>query len=84
MTDTLQLEDAIEFMTFMTRPDCWSSGPRAGRSSSPRFAPRLAARAPGWPGKHRTGWFRIADMLASLLLEAFLLFVVIVLPKQID
>jgi hypothetical protein len=83
VTDTLQLEDTIELRDLHDAPKLlveWSSpwhefvtsiGPAFARSGA-----RLAGEAPH-------GLFPYRGLLASLLLEAFLLFVVMVLPRQI-
>ncbi len=85
MTETLQLDEVkIIQMQLDDAPKLlieWSSrwdefvtsvGPALARSG-----PRLAGEAPH-------GVFPYRGMLASLLLQAFLLFVVAVLPRQID
>jgi len=83
VTDTLQLEDTIELRDLHDAPRLlveWSSpwhefvtsiGPAFARSGA-----RLAGEAPH-------GLFPYRGLLASLLLQAFLLFVVMVLPRQI-
>lgn len=83
MTDTLQLEDTIELRDLHDAPRLlveWSSpwhefvtsiGPAFARSGA-----RLAGEAPH-------GLFPYRGLIGSLLLQAFLLFVIMVLPRQI-
>ena len=68
----------------MTSPSCWSSGPRAGRSSSPTSVPRFRARAGRWPEKLPTLSCLIGACSRRSLMQLFVLFVLIVMPHEIN
>jgi len=80
VTDTLQLEDAIQLhdapKLLVEWSPRWEEFVTSIRPAFARSGPRLAGESP-------YGIFPYRGMLASLLLEAFLLFVVMVLPRQI-
>ena len=83
MTDTLQLEDAIKLHDPHDAPKLlvewsprWQEFVTSIRPAFARSGARLAGEAPH-------GIFPYQGMLASLLLEAFMLFVVIVIPREI-
>ena len=83
MTDTLQLEE-IRIIELHDAPKLlvewsprWESFVTSIRPAFARSRARLAGEAP-------SGLLPYRGMLFSLLLELFLLFVVIVLPRQID
>ena len=84
MTDTLQLEDTIELRHLHDAPKLliewsprWQDFITSIRPAFARSGARLAGEAPH-------GIFPYRGTLAALLLEAFLVFVVIVLPREID
>ena len=56
LTETLQLERSPS-SSFMTHLSSWSSGPRAGRTSSPPSARPSPAPVHAWPGKLRMEFF---------------------------
>ncbi|MFZ0758571.1 MAG: hypothetical protein WAM69_01370 [Candidatus Sulfotelmatobacter sp.] len=80
MTDTLQLEDAIQLhdapKLLVEWSSPWQEFVTSIRPAFARSGPRLAGEAPHGLRPYR-------NLLASLLLEAFLVFVVMVLPRQI-
>ncbi|MGB0079796.1 MAG: hypothetical protein WBP87_19710, partial [Candidatus Sulfotelmatobacter sp.] len=83
MTDTLQLEDTIQLRDLHDAPKLlvewsprWQEFVTSIRPAFARSGPRLAGEAPH-------GIFPYAGLLASLLLEAFIVFVLIVIPKEI-
>jgi hypothetical protein len=83
VTDTLQLEDAIQIHDLHGAPKLlvewsspWQEFVTSIRPACARSGARLAGEAPH-------GLFPYRGMLATLLLQAFLLFVIIVLPRQI-
>jgi hypothetical protein len=83
VTDTLQVEDAIELHDLHDAPKLlvewsprWQEFVTSIRPALARSGARLAGEAPH-------GLFPYRGMLASWLLFAFLLFVVIVIPPQI-
>jgi hypothetical protein len=83
VTDTLQLEDAIALHDLHDAPKLlvewsprWQDFVTSIRPAFARSGARLAGEAPH-------GIFPYPGMLASLLLEAFILFVLIVIPKEI-
>ena len=80
MTDTLQLEDAIQLhdapKLLVEWSSPWQEFVTSIRPAFARSGARLAGEAPH-------GLFPYRGMVASLLLESFLLFVVMVLPRQI-
>ncbi|MGB6801306.1 MAG: hypothetical protein WBE31_03510 [Candidatus Sulfotelmatobacter sp.] len=83
MTDTLQLEDPIELRDLHDAPKLliewsprWQEFVTSIRPAFARSGARLAGEAPH-------GIFPYAGLLASLLLEAFIVFVLIVIPKEI-
>ncbi len=83
MTHTLQLEDPIELRDLHDAPKLliewsprWQEFVTSIRPAFARSGARLAGEAPH-------GIFPYAGMLASLLLEAFVLFILIIIPKEI-
>jgi hypothetical protein len=80
VTDTLQLEEAIQLhdapKLLVEWSSPWQEFVTSIRPAFARSGARLAGEAPH-------GLFPYRSLLASLLLEAFLLFVVAVLPGQI-
>jgi hypothetical protein len=83
VTDTLQLEEATELRDLHDAPKLlvewsprWQDFVTSIRPAFARSGARLAGEAPH-------GIFPYAGMLAALLLEAFILFVLIVIPKEI-
>ena len=80
MTDTLQLEDAIQFhdapKLLVEWSSPWQEFVTSIRPAFARSGARLAGEAPH-------GLFPYWGMLASWLLQAFLLFVVMILPGKI-
>ncbi|HTA51038.1 MAG TPA: hypothetical protein VK930_16425, partial [Verrucomicrobiae bacterium] len=83
MTDTLQLEDPIELRDLHDAPKLliewsprWQDFVTSIRPAFARSGARLAGEAPH-------GIFPYAGLLASLLLEAFMLFILIIIPKEI-
>ena len=80
VTDTLQLEDAIQLhegpKLLVEWSSPWQEFVTSIRPAFARSGPRLAGEAPN-------GIFPYWGMLASLLLEALFLFVIMVLPRQI-
>jgi hypothetical protein len=83
VTDTLQLEDPIELRDLHDAPKLliewsprWQDFVTSIRPAFARSGARLAGEAPH-------GIFPYAGLLASLLLEAFMLFILIIIPKEI-
>jgi hypothetical protein len=83
VTDTLQLEDPLELRDLHDAPKLlvewsprWQDFLTSIRPAFARSGARLAGEAPH-------GIFPYPGMLAALLLEAFVLFVLIVIPKEI-
>ena len=85
MTDTLQLEDAVQLRSSAR---CAQAPDRSVAAVAgfvtlhpPRLRPTTGAPSPADP---LHGIFPYRGTLAALLLEAFLVFVVVVLPREID
>jgi hypothetical protein len=83
VTDTLQLEEAAELRDLHDAPKLlvewtprWQDFVTSIRPAFARSGARLAGEAPH-------GIFPYSGMLVALLLEAFMLFVLIVIPKEI-
>jgi hypothetical protein len=83
VTDTLQLEDPIQLRDLHDAPKLliewsprWQEFVTSIRPAFARSGARLAGEAPH-------GIFPYAGMFASLLLEAFMLFILIIIPKEI-
>jgi hypothetical protein len=81
VTDTLQLEDAIQLhdapKLLIEWPSRWDEFVTSIRPAFARSGARLAGEAPHGIAPYR-------GMIAALLLEAFCVFVLMVLPKEID